>query len=197
MSIKQISKLQHILHRKVRQGWKSQFVISINVNNEALAIVGSGSTSVGSAWVEAVPKLVAFTMSSLEFRTDVRIKLLLPYSRIILYSLCSCKDRLTVDVRGIHLQTCERLHGETIKTHDILNEGRIKCYKSIDLLAYKINGDHFRVAVPTCWLRGDQLVHKVCQLPLAIDVTLSNIVIRDIKDKEGNLQLLWKRRVGG
>jgi len=32
------------------------------------------------------------------------------------------KERPTVDVRGIHLQKCKRLHRETIKTHDILNE---------------------------------------------------------------------------
>jgi len=63
----QIPKLQHILYKKVRDGKKAKFLKSIESENIALAIVGSGSTTFGSVWVEAVPKAAAFVMASPEF----------------------------------------------------------------------------------------------------------------------------------
>ena len=53
------------------------------------------------------------------------------------------------------------------------------------LLAYKIQDDHFRVTDPTCGLRGDQVVHRTGQIPLVIDITVSNVFTPDIKDKIG------------
>ena len=182
---RQIPKLQHILYRKVREGRKSQFLNPIQSDNEAMAIVGSGSTSFGSAWVEAVPKAAAFTMSSPEFRTAMRNRLLIPHPQIVPNSQCPCKQHPMLDVRGIHLQKCKRLHRETIKTHDILNEDLIQWHKSMGLLAYKIQEDHFRILDPECGLRGDQIVHRAGQMPLLIDLTVSNVITPDLKNKIG------------
>jgi hypothetical protein len=183
--VTQIPKLQHILYRKVREGKKAQFLKSIESDNIALAIVGSGSTSFGSAWVEAVPKAAAFVMAPPEFRTAMRNRLLIPHPQIVPNSQCSCKGNPTLDVRGIHLQKCKRLHAETIKTHDILNEDIIQFHKSMGLLSYKIQEDHFRILDPSCGLRGDQIVHRAGQMPMLLDVTVSNVVTPDVTNKIG------------
>ena len=65
------------------------------------------------------------------------------------------------------------------------------------LLAYKVQDDQFRVTDPNCRLREDQVVHRAGQTPLVIDVTFSNVITPDIKEKkEGNLQLILKCRAG-
>ena len=92
------------------------------------------------------------------------------------------------DVRGIHLQKSKRLHRDTIKTHDILNEDRILRHNFVGLLAEKINEDHFRVSDPTCGLCGDQIVHKAGQMPLVIDVTILKAITPIIKNRRGKLQ---------
>ena len=146
-----------------------------------MAIVGSNGTSFGSACVEAGIKAAAFNMSLPEFRTAMRNRPLHP--QIIPNSLCSCKDRPTFDVSCIHLQKCERFHRETLNSRDILNADLIQLHKSMGLLTYKINEDHFTVADPTCGLRGDQLVYKAGEMPLVIHVTASKVVTPGIKDK--------------
>ena len=49
--------------------------------------------------------------------------------------------------------------------------------------AYKIKKDHSRIASPTCELRADQIVYRPDQTRLIIDVTISNAVMPDIKNK--------------
>jgi len=87
----QILKLQHILYRKVREWKMAKFLKSIESDNITLAIVGSDSTSFGSAWVEAVPKATAFAMAPPEFRTTTRNRLFIPHLKIVPNSKCSCK----------------------------------------------------------------------------------------------------------
>jgi hypothetical protein len=70
--------------------------------------------------------------------------------------------------------------GETIKTHDILNEDLIQRHKSMSLLAYKIQKDDFRVTDPTCKVYRDQIDHRADQMPLVIDATISNVITADI-----------------
>ena len=88
-----------------------------------------------------------------------------------------------LDVRDIHLQKCKRLHIETIKTRDIFDEELIQWHKSMGLLAYKIQEDHFRILDPDCGLRGDQIVHRAGQMSLLIDVTVSNVITPNLKNK--------------
>jgi hypothetical protein len=180
---RQIPKLQHILYRKVRESRRREFLASIEEDKEALVIVQSGSTSFGSAWVEAVPKTAAFVMAPPEFRTAMRNRLLVPHPQILPHMQCKCKAKEVVDVRGIHLQKCKLYATETNKTHDLLNLDLIEFHKCMGLLAYKIKEDHFRIADPTCGLRADQIVYRPGQMPLVIDVTVSNAVTPDIKKK--------------
>ena len=72
----------------------------------------------------------------------------------------------------------------------------IQWNKSMASLAYKIREEHFQVKNPTCGLCGDQVVHRADQMPLGIDIIVSNVIAPDIKEKEGNLQLVRKRRTG-
>ena len=81
------------------------------------------------------------------------------------------------------MQKCKRLHDETIKTHDILNEDIIQFYKSMGLLSYKIQEDHFRILDPSCGLRGDQIVHRAGQMPMLLDVTVSNVELQMLQIK--------------
>jgi hypothetical protein len=69
--------------------------------------------------------------------------------------------------------------------HDILNEELIQRHKSMGLLPYKIQEDHFRVTDLTCRLRGNQLIHKTGEMLLDIDITVSKVFTPDIKDKRG------------
>jgi hypothetical protein len=48
-------------------------------------------------------------------------------------------------------------------------------------LAYKILEDHFQNLDPDCGLRGDQIVHRADQIPLLIDITVSNVITPDFK----------------
>ena len=72
---------------------------------------------------------------------------------------------------------------ETNKTHDLLNLELIEFHKCMGLLAYKIPEDQFRIADPTCRLRVDQIVYRPGQIPIVVDVTVSNAVTPDIKKK--------------
>jgi len=180
----QLPKLQHIFYRKFREGKRAKFLKSIKSDNIALAIVGSMSTSLESEWVKAVPKAAAFVMAPPKFRTAMQNRFLIPHPQIIPNSKCSCKGNPTLDVRGIHLQKCKRLHGKTIKTHDILNED-IQFHKSMGLLSYKIQEDHFRILNISCGLRGDQIVRRAGQMPMLLDVTLTNVVTSDVANKIG------------
>ena len=70
-------------------------------------------------------------------------------------------------------------------THDILNEDLIQWHKSMGLLAYKIQEDHFRILDPECGLIGDQIVHRAGQMSLLIDVTVSNVITPYLENKIG------------
>ena len=180
----QLPKLQHILYRKVRVTRHLQFMSSIQEDNVALAIVGSGSDTFGAAWLEAIPKTESFTMSPAVFRTAFRNRLLVPHPQIVPNSFCSCSAKPLLDVRGIHLQKCKRLNSETIKTHDIVNEDLLQFNKCMGLKAYKIQADFFRITDASDGRRGDLIVHRAGHMPLVIDVTISNVINPDLKDKK-------------
>jgi len=52
-------------------------------------------------------------------------------------------------------------------------------------LAYKIQEDHFRILDPECGHRGVQIVHRAGQMQVLFDVTVSNIITPDLKNKIG------------
>ena len=66
-----------------------------------------------------------------------------------------CKAKGIKDIRGICLQKCKLYATETKKPHALLKLDLVEFHQSMGLLAYNINEDHFRVADPTCGLRGD------------------------------------------
>jgi len=126
-------------------------------------------------------------MAPPEFRTAMRNRLLISHPQIVPNSKSSYKGtNPTLDVRDIHLQKCKRLNGETIKTHDIFNEDIIQFHKSMGLLSYKIQEDHFRILDPSCGLRDYQIVHRAGQqMPMLLHVTVSNVVTPDDVTKLG------------
>ena len=64
-------------------------------------------------------------------------------------------------------------------------------YALVRLLAYMIEKDHFRLLDPTCCgLRGDQIVHKAGQMPLFIDVTVTNVFTPELINKKRKISIL-------
>ena len=86
-----------------------------NVNN---TIYQSGKSPEARAWLDAVPKTEALTLSPSEFRTAFRNRLLIPHPQLLAHTTCACGQ--DVDVPGIHTQKC-RLDGHlTNSTHNRL-----------------------------------------------------------------------------
>ncbi len=70
------------------------------------------------AWLDAIPKTEALTMSPSEFRTAFRNRLLIPHPQLLAHTTCACGQ--DVDVLRIHTQKC-RLDGNlTNSTHNRL-----------------------------------------------------------------------------
>jgi len=92
--------------------------VNLQANNVHNTIYQSGKSPEARAWLDAVPKTEALTMSPSEFRTAFRNRLLIPHPQLLAHSVCSCgKD---VDPFGIHMQKC-RLDGNlTNSTHNRL-----------------------------------------------------------------------------
>jgi len=135
---RQVPKLQIILYRKLRESRKWEVFALIGRDKEAVVIVPSGSTSFGSAWVEAVPKTSAFCIAHPEFQTAMRNRLLVPHPQILLHMQRKCKAKEVMDVRGIQLQKCKLSASETDKTHDLLYSNLIKFHKCIGFVVYKL-----------------------------------------------------------
>jgi len=72
----------------VRESQRPEFLASIEKDKEALAIVQSGSTSLGFVWVQAVPKTEAIVMASPEFRIAMLSRLLVFLTKIPAHMQC-------------------------------------------------------------------------------------------------------------
>ena len=71
-------------------------------------IYQSGKSSEARAWLDAVPKTGALTMSPSEFRTAFWNQLLIPHPQLLAHTTCACGQ--DVHVLGVHTQKC-RLDG--------------------------------------------------------------------------------------
>ena len=87
-------------------------------NNLHNTIYQSGKSPEARAWLDAVPKTEALTMSPSEFRTAFRNRLLIPHPQLLAHATCACGQ--DVDILGVHTQKC-RLDGHlTNSTHNRL-----------------------------------------------------------------------------
>jgi len=69
----------------------------------AHAIYLSGSTKEAGAWVEAMPKTAALTMSATVFACAARNRLLIPHPFILAGTTCPCRSEV-IDVYRVHAQ---------------------------------------------------------------------------------------------
>jgi len=83
----------------------------------AHAIYLSGSTKEAGAWVEAMPKTAALTMSATVFACAARNRLLIPHPFILAGTTCPCRSKV-IDVYGVHAQKCPLSNTLSIQTHD-------------------------------------------------------------------------------
>ena len=114
----ELRKLQSVFlaPRKVaRTGGVEALLRSNNVHN---TIYQSGKSPEARAWLDAVPKTEALTMSPTEFRTAFWNKLLIPHPQLLAHTTCSCGQ--DVDVLGIHTQKCRLDSNLTNSTHNRL-----------------------------------------------------------------------------
>ena len=90
----------------------------LRINNVHNTIYQSGKSTEARASLNAVPKSEALTMSSTEFRTAFRNRLLIPHPQLLAHATCACGQ--DVDILGVHTQKC-RLDGNlTNSTHNRL-----------------------------------------------------------------------------
>jgi len=67
-------------------------------------IYQSGKSPEARAWLDAIPKTEALTMSPSEYRTAFRNRLLIPHPQLLAHTTCACGQ--DVDVLGVHTQKC-------------------------------------------------------------------------------------------
>jgi hypothetical protein len=78
----------------------------IRQNNVFNTIYQSGKSVEARAWLDAIPKSEAQTLSPMEFRTAFRNRLLIPHPQLLAHTTCTCgKD---VDCYGVHTQKCRQ-----------------------------------------------------------------------------------------
>ena len=138
-------------------------------------IYQSGKSPEARAWLDAIPKTEALTMSPSEFRTAFRNRLLFSHPQLLAHATCACGQD-DVDILGVHTQKC-RLDGYlTNSTHNRL----VAC------LAEKIRscGQSVRVEVtgifnnvdPTSNQRMDLVVYDPGRPNQLYDVVMTNPV---------------------
>jgi hypothetical protein len=78
----------------------------IRRNNVFNTIYQSGKSVEARAWLDAIPKSEAQTLSPSEFRTAFRNRLPIPHPQLLAHTSCTCgKD---VDCYGVHTQKCRQ-----------------------------------------------------------------------------------------
>ena len=71
-------------------------------------------------WLEAIPKMAKFRLSSEAFRTALCYRYLLPIPNLVAGSRCMCKRKPALDSTGHHLATGCGLHNTRKQNHDAL-----------------------------------------------------------------------------
>ena len=100
---------------------KAVFEAVLRSNNIHNTIYQSGKSPEARAWLDAVPKTEALTLSPSEFRTAFRNRLLIPHPQLLAHTTCACGQ--DVGVLGVRTQKC-RLDGNlTNSTHNRLVAG--------------------------------------------------------------------------
>jgi hypothetical protein len=72
--------------KSARRQWNSRFVRTTCSNTIYL----SGKSVEACAWLDAIPKSEAQTLSPSEFRTAFRNRLLIPHSQLLAHTTCTC-----------------------------------------------------------------------------------------------------------
>jgi hypothetical protein len=81
-------------------------------------IYQSGKSPEARAWLDAIPKTEALTMSPSEFCTAFRNRLLIPHPQLLAHATCACGQ--DVDVLGVHTEKCKLDVHLTNSTHNRL-----------------------------------------------------------------------------
>ena len=147
-------------------------------NNVLNTIYQSGKSKEAGAWLGAIPKTEALTMSASEFRTAFRNRLLIPHPQLLAHETCACgKD---VDPLGVHMQKC-RLDGHlTNSTHNrlvaCLAEMIRGCGQSVRV---EVSGI-FNNVDPSSQKRMDLVVYDPGKPNQLFDVVVTNPVTQDV-----------------
>ena len=156
-------------------------------------IYQSGKSPKARAWLDAIPKTKALTMSPSEFRTAFRNRLLIPHPQLLAHATCACGQ--DVDVLGVHTQKC-RLDGHlTNSTHNrlvaCLAEMIRSCGQSVRVEVTGI----FNNVDPTSNQRMDLVVYDPGRPNQLYDVVVTNPVTAAVlRSNTSNLRAAWTQQ---
>ena len=156
-------------------------------------IYQSGKSPEARAWLDAIPKTEALTMSPSEFRTAFRNRLLIPHPQLLAHATCACGQ--DVDVLGAHTQKC-RLDGHlTNSTHNrlvaCLAEMIRSCGQSVRVEVTGI----FHNVDPASNQRMDLVVYDPGRPNQLYDVVVTNPVTAAVlRSKATNLRAAWTQQ---
>jgi len=162
-------------------------------NNVHNTIYQSGKSPEARAWLDAIPKTEALTMSPTEFRTAFRNRLLIPHPQLLAHTTCPCGQ--DVDVLGVHTQKC-RLDGNlTNSTHNrlvaCLAEMIRSCGQSVRVEVTGI----FNNVDPASHQRMDLVVYDPGRPNLLYDVVVTNPVTAAVlRSNATNRRAAWTQQ---
>ena len=150
----------------------------IRRNNVFNTIYQSGKSVEARAWLDAIPKSEAQTLSPSEFRTAFRNRLLIPHPQLLAHTTCTCgKD---VDCYGVHTQKCKQDGYLTNATHNglvaCLAEMIRHCGQSVRVEASGI----FNNVDPSNNQRMDLVVFDPGRPNALYDVVVTNPVSQEV-----------------
>jgi hypothetical protein len=156
-------------------------------NNVLNTIYQSGKSKEAGAWLGAIPKTEALTMSASEFWTAFRNRLLIPHPQLFVHETCACGK--VVDPLGVHMQKCKLDGNLTNSTYNRLvacvAEMARSCGQSVRV---EVSGI-FNNVDPSSQKRMDLVVYDPGKQNRLYDIVITNPVTQEVlESNKVNLQ---------
>jgi hypothetical protein len=184
---KDLRKLQGRFLRPRKEKRTAAVEAQLLANNVLNTIYQSGKSKEAGAWLGAIPKTEALTMSASEFRTAFRNRLLIPHPQLCAHETCACGK--VVDLLGVHMQKCKLDGNLTNSTHNRLvacvAEMARSCGQSVRV---EVSGI-FNNVDPSSQKRMDLVVYDPGKQNRLYDIVITNPVTQEVlESNKVNLQ---------
>ena len=141
-------------------------------DSEGAQLVNSGSSKEAGAWLLAIPKTADMSLSSIEFATTLRNRLLVQHP--LIQTELKCIYGKPVDKRGIHLKKCKKQNNLTISTHDSLKSVLHQMCKAAQVPCQVEVANLFRQSDPNDASRMDLMLQLPEGETVAVDVRIAH-----------------------